>query len=62
MIKKKKQTIARALQAGDVVRLKHGGPWMTIGSIPTPTTAKVLWFSEAQLHTAELPINALEAD
>lgn len=52
--------IERALEVGDVVKLKSGGPAMTVLQIASPQTVKVVWFDDAAtLRTAEVTINSL---
>ena len=38
---------ARALEVGDVVKLKSGGPLMTVLQVASPQTVKVVWFDES---------------
>lgn len=53
--------VERALEVGDVVKLKSGGPRMTVLHIASPQTVKIVWFdSENTLRTAEVTINSLE--
>lgn len=52
--------IERALEVGDVVKIKSGGPFMTVLQVASPQTVKVVWFDQAQsLRTAEVTINSL---
>ena len=51
---------ARALEVGDVVKLKSGGPLMTVLQVASPQTVKVVWFDESiSLRQAEVTINSL---
>lgn len=50
----------RALEVGDVVKLKSGGPLMTVLQVASPQTVKVVWFdSDVSLRTAEVTINSV---
>lgn len=50
----------RALEVGDVVKIKSGGPAMTVLQVASPQTVKVVWFDNQQsLRTAEVTINSL---
>ena len=49
-----------ALEVGDVVKLKSGGPSMTVLQVASPQTVKVVWFDSVEsLRTAEVTINSL---
>jgi uncharacterized protein YodC (DUF2158 family) len=52
------------MKPGDVVRLKSGGPQMTISGIKTKDntqeTAICVWFFQDVLNHSELPILAIE--
>jgi uncharacterized protein YodC (DUF2158 family) len=49
-----------AIEVGDVVRLKSGGPRMTVAIIDSPQTAQVVWFENpGNLRTAKVTINSL---
>lgn len=51
---------AKALEVGDVVQLKSGGPYMTVIQVASPQTVKVSWFDDTQsLRMAEITINSL---
>jgi uncharacterized protein YodC (DUF2158 family) len=51
---------AKALEVGDVVKLKSGGPAMTVLQVASPQTVKVVWFDPSDsLRTAEVTINSL---
>jgi len=48
-------------ERGDVVRLKSGGPKMTVAAIVGDNTVKVQWFTtENYLNLEELPIICIE--
>ena len=50
----------KALEVGDVVKIKSGGPAMTVLQVASPQTVKVVWFDSSQsLRTAEVTINSL---
>jgi len=52
---------SRALEVGDVVKLKSGGPSMTVLQVASPQTVKVVWFDPSvSLRTAEVTINSLK--
>jgi uncharacterized protein YodC (DUF2158 family) len=52
--------IERALEVGDIVRIKSGGAPMTVLQVASPQTVKVIWFdAQLSLRTAEVTINAL---
>jgi uncharacterized protein YodC (DUF2158 family) len=49
------------LQPGDVVRLRSGGPDMTIMSIGVDHVARCLWFDDHdELRSAELAVEGLQ--
>jgi uncharacterized protein YodC (DUF2158 family) len=51
---------ARALEVGDVVRLKSSPVLMTVMQITSPQTVKVVWFDDRiSLRLAEITINSL---
>lgn len=51
---------SRALEVGDVVRLKSSPVLMTVMQITSPQTVKVVWFDErVSLRLAEITINSL---
>ena len=50
----------RALEVGDVVKLKSGGPALTVIQVASPQTVKVAWFTDDKsLRVAEVTINSL---
>ena len=48
------------IKSGDVVRLKSGGPPMTVGPVYAVDTAKCLWFEGEILQHGEFVLVALE--
>lgn len=53
-------SVERALEVGDVVRLKSGGPLVTVLHVASPQTVKIAWFDkELSLRSAEVTINSL---
>lgn len=54
------------LKVGDVVRLKSGGPEMTVQSYPYPmldgkddSKAECVWFEEVKLHKSVFKVDEL---
>jgi uncharacterized protein YodC (DUF2158 family) len=57
--------MAHKFVIGDIVRLKSGGPWMTVVKDRTDAGTKfaaVAWFDGSTLNTEVLPKDALEHD
>jgi uncharacterized protein YodC (DUF2158 family) len=54
------RNVLEDLKAGEVVRLKSGGPAMTILEKQGPHTADCAWFAEVEVRTASFPVVALE--
>lgn len=50
-----------AFAIGDIVKLKSGGPPMTVTDLAYPGLADVAWFDGADAKIARLPFAALEA-
>ena len=50
-----------AIQVGDVVRLKSGGPAMTVSALVRAGEAKCLWFAADELKEGTFGMEALEA-
>ena len=55
------------LKVGDVVRLKSGGPEMTVQSYPYPmidgkdgSKAECVWFEEVRLHKSVFKVGELQ--
>ncbi len=49
------------MKIGDVVRLKSGGPYMTVGGAVDPMIGiHCLWFCGAELKAGMYPTSALE--
>lgn len=52
--------ITKALEVGDIVKLKSGGPIMTVIRVASPQTVQVSWFTkDLSLRVAEITINSL---
>jgi len=51
-----------AFKVGEVVRLKSGGPDMTVKTVPTDTVAKYYcqWFAGKKLEQGDFPDDSLE--
>lgn len=50
----------KELEVGDVVRLKSGGPAMTVGSVESDGYCFCHWFEDKEAKMARLPNAALQ--